>query len=129
MNVPDPRAELSAPGESTKSPSDERQTVPFLQERIEESRLHDERLNLEPMFRLALDPRHLEPGETRLVARVDEVIPGEVITPSASQVRGATLIVAHLEYAPLPAPQKDRNTRKDIKAEEEGAEEDEPIDF
>jgi hypothetical protein len=129
MNVPDPRAELSAPGENTKSSSDERQTVPFLQERIEESRLHDERLNLEPMFRLALDPRHLEPGETRLVARVDEVIPGEVITPSASQVRGATLIVAHLEYAPLPAPRRDRNTRKDIKAEEEDAEEDEPIDF
>ena len=52
----------------------------------------------------------------RLVARVDEVLPGETITPAASQVRGATLVVAHLEYARLPPPEKDQNTRRDIKA-------------
>ena len=68
------------------------------------------------MFRLALAPANLEQGETRLVARVDEVLPGQTITPVASQVRGATLIVAHLQYAPPPAPERDKNTRQEVKA-------------
>jgi hypothetical protein len=71
------------------------------------------------MFRLALEPKYIDEGETRLVARVDEILPGQTITPDASQVRGATLIVAHLEYAPPPPPQKDRNTKRDIKADAE----------
>ena len=71
----------------------------------------------------------METGEERLVARVDEVLPGETITPAASQVRGATLVVAHLDYAPLPAPQKDANTRHDIKADDAEPAEDEPIEF
>ena len=48
------------------------------------------RLDLEPMFQLALNPANMEEGEIRLVARVDEVLPGQTITPSASQVRAAT---------------------------------------
>ncbi|MCI0332608.1 MAG: hypothetical protein L0228_05230 [Planctomycetes bacterium] len=90
----------------------------FVTDRAAEERVQrTERLNLEPMFRLALDPKHIDNGETRLVARVDEVLPGQTITPAASQVRGATLVVAHLEYAKLPKPGKDRNTRRDIKAD------------
>jgi hypothetical protein len=68
------------------------------------------------MFRLALDPKHIDDGEMRLVGRVDDVLPGETITPAASQVRGATLVVAHLDYAKLPPPQRDANTRQDVKA-------------
>jgi hypothetical protein len=91
----------------------------YLEERAAEARqLGGERLNLEPLFRIALDPQHFEIGETRLVARVDQVFPGETITPAASQVRGATLLVAHLDYAKLPPPQRDENTRQDVKAEE-----------
>jgi hypothetical protein len=75
------------------------------------------RLDLEPMFRLALSPENMEKGEVRLVARVDDVLPGETITPSASQVRGATLVVAHLKYASPPdQPRPDLNTRRDVKA-------------
>jgi hypothetical protein len=85
------------------------------------------RLNLEPMFKLALDPRYMEPGEMRLVARVDEVLPGETIEPVASQIRGATLVVAHVEYAPLAAPQRDFNTRQDIKARENDDEQPEAL--
>jgi hypothetical protein len=88
----------------------------FAKDRVDEASLQaSQRLNLEPMFRLALDPKHIDEGETRFVARIDEVLPGETITPAASQVRGATLVVAHLEYAPPPPPQKDRNTRLDVK--------------
>jgi hypothetical protein len=92
----------------------------FVDDRAAETRKgRGDRLNLEPMFRLALDPKSFEKGETRLVARVDEVLPDETITPTASQVRGATLVVAHLGYAPLPKPVKDSNTRQEIKTKPE----------
>jgi hypothetical protein len=108
------------PGES--APVNFVSTVPvtkskpvFADERAaERRRQHGERLNLEPTFRLALDVDSFEPGEKRLVARVDEVLPGETVSPAASQVRGATLVVAHLEYAPRPDPEPDRNTRQDV---------------
>jgi hypothetical protein len=110
---------------SERMPSLPTDKAPFVQERVDEARsLGGERLNLEPMFRLALDPSHLDEGETRLVARIDEVMPGQTITPSASQVRGATLVVAHLKYAPLPPPRKDVNTKRDIKAGEDDPDED-----
>jgi hypothetical protein len=85
----------------------------FAPDRASEAR--PEQLNLEPMFQLALEPSHIEEGEIRLVARVDEVLPGEEITPGASQIRGATLVVAHLDYAKLPEPERDRNTKQDVK--------------
>ena len=108
----------------------EKGQVAFRQDRVDEQKRHQiDLLNLEPMFRLALDPRHLEPGEERLVARVDEVLPGETITPSASQVRGATLVVAHLEYAQLPPPVKDRNTKRDVKPDADEREQQEVFDF
>jgi hypothetical protein len=108
----------------------EDKAVPFAAERRTEQQARGgDRLNLEPMFRLALDPQHLEPGERRLVARVDEILPGEDITPAASQVKGATLVVVHLTYAALPPPRPDKNTRQDVKAEEEESEEAEAYEF
>lgn len=105
------------PGESVALP-DRMSSISepaFVDRRTEEARLRgEEQLNLEPMFRLALDPRYMEEGETRLVARVDEVLPGQTITPSASQMRGATLVMVHLEYRALSAPQRDTNTRRDV---------------
>jgi hypothetical protein len=100
-------------------------SVAFAEERAAEDRLqHTARLDLDRMFRLALDPENLEPGEKRLVARVDQVLPGESVSPAASQVRGATLVVAHLEYAPLPKPRPDLNIRQDIT--QDRAHDDEP---
>jgi hypothetical protein len=72
------------------------------------------RLNLEPMFGLALDVTKFEPGEKRLVARIDEVLAGETTSPAASQIRGAVLVVAHLDYGPRPEPLPDLNTRLDV---------------
>jgi hypothetical protein len=98
-------------------PADKR---PFEGERAKEANSAPrDRLNLEQMFRLALDPKNIVDGELRLVARFDEVLPGESISPSAAQVRGATLVVAHLRYAPLQTPDKDANTRQEIKATED----------
>ena len=87
---------------------------PFADERAAEERLqHTPRLDLEPTFRLALDVNSFEPGEKRLVARVDEVLPGETISPAASQIQGAVLVIAHLSYGPRPEPEPDLNTRLD----------------
>jgi hypothetical protein len=80
----------------------------FANERALEAKVGE--LNLEPMFGLALDRRHLEPGETRLVARIDRTLPGMVVTPQAPQQRGAALVVAHLDYGSLPTPRGDANT-------------------
>jgi hypothetical protein len=72
------------------------------------------RLNLEPLFRLACDREHIENGELRLVARVDELIEGETVTPAASQLRSGTLVVAHLGYPDLPPPRRDKNTKQEM---------------
>ncbi len=94
--------------------------VPFAKQRAAEDELvGGGRLNLEPMFALAYDAAHLEPGEKRLVGRVDEVLPGETISPAASQVHGAALVVAHLAYAPPHDPRPDENTRQGVKANAE----------
>lgn len=67
-------------------------------------------LDLEPLFTLALDPERFEPGELRCVARIEGTREGLTITPRASQRRGATLLVAHLGYGPLPPTQSDANS-------------------
>lgn len=74
----------------------------------------DQRLNLEPLFALALDPNRMEPGEVRAVGRIEKVFDGVTVTPQASQGRGATFVVAHLQYAPLPKPKSDRNAPMDV---------------
>ncbi|MEM6798776.1 MAG: hypothetical protein AAF589_04610 [Planctomycetota bacterium] len=75
-----------------------------------------ERLNFEALFQLALKPRHFEPGEVRAVAYLDKVFPGVTVTPKASQLRGGTLVVAHLKYGPLPAPTRDKNNPVEVMA-------------
>jgi hypothetical protein len=85
------------------------------EQRAEERKLlSTNALNLEPLFKVACDPRHLAPGEMRLVARVDEILPGSSVTPAASQAQGATLVVVHLDYGDLPAPALDDNSPLDV---------------
>lgn len=74
----------------------------------------DATLRFEPLFALALDPSRLAPGELRAVGRLRAVLPGVAVTPSASQLRGDTLLVAHLQYGPLPAPERDANAPIDV---------------
>lgn len=87
----------------------------FQAERATEDELQDgPRVDLEPMFRLALDVKNFQPGEKRLVGRIDEVLAGQKIEPAASQVKGGVLVVAHLEYGPREEPKPDLNTSRDV---------------
>ena len=56
--------------------------------------------------------------ETQILAIGAGVVIGAA-AGSLVSVRGATLVVAHLRYAPLQTPDKDANTRQDIKASED----------
>lgn len=91
--------------------------LPFSDERASASRLRDEsadRLAIDSLMRLALDPSHYEPGERRVVARVSRVMPGLKIDPPSSQQKGATLVIGHLGYGPLPPIKPDPNSPADV---------------
>jgi len=74
----------------------------------------EEQLNLMPLYDLALDATHVPNGDVRLVGRIDTVLPGVAIKPAAAQVRGAALVIAHLERAELPLPVPDVNSPRDF---------------
>jgi hypothetical protein len=58
-----------------------------------------------------------ETGEWRLVAWTAAAVPGIEIHPVASQQRQTNLVVAHLRYGQLPAPERDFKTRAQIQFE------------
>jgi hypothetical protein len=67
-----------------------------------------ELLNLATKFPGAGDPFYGKREETRLIARIDGVLPGAVASPAASQTAGATVVLAHVAYpGPLPTPAPD----------------------
>lgn len=63
------------------------------------------------------DPRYHRRDEIRLVGRIDEVLPGFEVTPSATQVEGTTVVVAHLQYGKPLKPRPDVNSRSDVMAQ------------
>ncbi len=67
-------------------------------------------LNLRALTGLAQDPAHLEPGQMRLVAALEEEIPGPTIDPSPPQSQVAALVVAHLQFGHGEDPEPDANT-------------------
>jgi hypothetical protein len=76
----------------------------------------DELIKLTFTFPPANDPLYAVRDEYRLVARIDEVLPGASTDPTASQTTGATIVLAHLRTSLPPAPQPDANSRADIAA-------------
>lgn len=92
--------------------------LPFGEERANAAKLRDDdpanRLNLDSILRLALDPSRFDPGERRVIARVSQVMPGLEIQPQSSQRKGATIIVGALSYGPLPPPLPDVNGPQDV---------------
>ncbi|MEX0675832.1 MAG: hypothetical protein WD063_02075 [Pirellulales bacterium] len=71
----------------------------------------DAALSLRRLIDCAEDHRALEPGEARLVASYDGGLGGMQVSPAASQVRRATLLVAHLQFGAPEPPRPDANLR------------------
>ena len=82
---------------------------PMADEKIEASMSED----ANPLERVLVRGKAIAPGSTRLVARISESLPGMTITPSATQVKSKTTVLAHLEYSPWPTPLTDVNLPKD----------------
>ncbi len=70
---------------------------------------------------LAARAIRLRPGDVRLIARTDDLLPGLTIKPAASQVRIRTLVLVHLRYGPLPSPRPDVNLRVDVQRARSGS--------
>ena len=98
--------------------------LPFAAERTKANELaRGERLNIDPLLRMAFwfpqldDPIHGHRDEYRLVGRIDEVLPGSVVSPEASQSTGSTVVLAHLKRSETPAPSTDLNSPLDVQPE------------
>jgi hypothetical protein len=98
--------------------------LPFAAERTKTNELaRGERLNIDPLLRMAFwfpqldDPIHGHRDEYRLVGRIDEVLPGSVVSPEASQSTGSTVVLAHLKRSETPAPSTDLNSPLDVQPE------------
>jgi hypothetical protein len=78
----------------------------------------DSLLNLAFRFASAADPHQGGRDEWRLVARVDELLPGARSTPSASQATGTTVVVAHLQLGPRRTNGPDVNSPRDAIGDE-----------
>ncbi len=95
--------------------------IPYRKERSQSPFASIERLNVDTLLGLAFrfsgaeDSRNARREEYRLVGRIDGLMPGVEVTPAASQVQGATIVVAHLRFGDLPRAHPDANSRKDVK--------------
>lgn len=74
------------------------------------------RLPLTELAREVQTRLKLLPGEMRLVGWTDQALPGLTIQPRAPQELVCTLVVAHLQRGPLPAPLPDRNRLEELAA-------------
>ncbi|NOY30549.1 MAG: hypothetical protein GXP28_10355 [Planctomycetes bacterium] len=95
--------------------------IPFSTERKQAVRSSfSNHLKLDSLLKLAFqfpgdnDPLQKHRETYRLVAVIDQVLPGSEVSPSASQIQGATVVLAHLKYAPAAEPQPDTNSRSDV---------------
>ncbi len=71
-------------------------------------------LSLTRLAAMTVARKGLAPGDVRLVASLNEPLPGMNVDPVASQAtRSAVLVVANLRYASPPEPQADYNSRQD----------------
>lgn len=60
-------------------------------------------------IRRLASPPAIASGTSRLVARIENPMPGMTITPEASQAVTHTVVLAHLKHRPLPAAEVDEN--------------------
>ena len=70
----------------------------------------DGELQLRSLLQMALSRNRVNNGDIRLTGWTDQVIPGLVIYPRASQAKYRSVIVANLRYGQMPRPISDDNT-------------------
>ena len=66
-------------------------------------------LDLHGLIAIAQEVKDLRPGQIRLVAWLDDELPGLAIAPLASQSRHAALVIAHLDNGQDEMPRPDVN--------------------
>jgi len=74
----------------------------------------ENRVSLHRLTQHAARQLELFPGEMRLIAWTSETMPGMKILPGSAQSTTYTLILVHLQAAPLPAPEPDLRLRADV---------------
>ena len=67
------------------------------------------------MLQLLGSPESMPKDSMRVVARIEQVIPGMTITPAAIQRTSQTIVIGHLRHAPSRSPQKDFNLLGDLR--------------
>jgi hypothetical protein len=118
----------------------DRDELLFAAERAEEAKVDShKRLNLDALMKLAFtfppargdmhDPIQGQRDEYRLVARLDEPLPGAVTTPAASQTTGSTAVLAHLKLELAAAPTPDVNSRLDLREDPRNAAEEDLLEM
>lgn len=95
--------------------------IPYRKDRSQSALAERDGLDVEAMLGLAFqfpgaeDSRNARREEFRLVGRIDGVMPGLEVTPTASQVQGTTIVVAHLRFGDPHRARPDANSRGDVK--------------
>ena len=67
------------------------------------------------MLQLLGSPESMPKDSMRMVARIEESIPGMTITPEAIQRTSQTIVIAHLRHAQSRSPEKDVNLIGDLR--------------
>jgi hypothetical protein len=76
-------------------------------------------VSLRQLYRLALEPRHLNDGDLRLIAWTDAEIEGVSISPASNQRTVRALIINHLGYGHGREPAADANLLEEFKVAED----------
>ena len=71
-------------------------------------------MNFRRLLSLAQDGKEFRPGQIRLVAWLEDEIPGLAITPAAPQSRFAAMVVVDLDSGRGDEPRADVNAPGDV---------------
>jgi len=92
-------------------------TSPLRYRDLDEARVpQDLPLQVSNFMGRLLNPESIEPGSTRMVARIDQSMPDLSVVPSANQLVAQTVVVAHLNYPPFADRQPDDNLETDFRS-------------
>ena len=97
-----------------------KEEVPHTEERKAASIEQTSKIDAQALMNVAFqfpgeeDPHENRRDEIRVVGLIDQVLPGSEVSPAASQIIGATVVLAHIEYGEPPRPEPDVNSRSDV---------------